>query len=134
MNKYMEIALKEAQKAFEKEEVPIGCVIVSHDKIIAKSHNNREKKHNILGHAEIIAIKKASKRLKTWKLDNCEMYVTLKPCSMCESVIKQSRIRKVYYLLAKNATQKEYYKTEFLQISQENKYAKLLSDFFKNKR
>lgn len=132
--KYMDLAIKEAKKAFVKDEVPIGCVLVYQDKVIAKSYNKREKKHDILGHAEIIAIKQASKKLKTWKLDDCIMYVTLKPCSMCENIIKQSRIKKVYYLLEKRPQQKEYYKTSFEKVDDINNYEKILTEFFKNKR
>lgn len=94
--KYMEIAFNEAKKGFKQNEVPIGAVIVKNGKIIAKSHNNKEKKCCCLFHAEINAIKKASKKLKKWRLDDCEMYVTLDPCPMCASVIKQSRISNVY--------------------------------------
>ncbi len=132
--KYMNLAIKEAQKAFNRNEVPVGCVIVQNNKVIAKGYNNREKKHNILGHAEVNVITKASKKLKTWKLDDCEIYVTLKPCSMCESIIKQSRIKNVYYLLDKTTDKKEYYKTKFSQVKMVNNYAQLLANFFQNKR
>ena len=134
IEKYMKLAIEEARKANLKDEVPIGCVIVQNDKIIARAHNNREKKHDILGHAEILAIKKASKKIKSWKLDECLMFVTLKPCSMCETIIKQSRIKKVYYILDKNSAQKEYSKTVFEKIDDDHNYAQILSNFFKNKR
>ena len=74
---YFDLAIKEAKKAYKRDEIPVGCVIVNNQKIISKAHNTREKSNNILGHAEINAIQKASKKLKTWKLDNCELYVTL---------------------------------------------------------
>ena len=94
--KFMKIALKEANKSFQLDEVPVGVVIVKDDKIIARGHNLRETKQDPTGHAEIIAIKKASKKLKSWRLIDCEMYVTLEPCSMCAGAIINSRIKKVY--------------------------------------
>ena len=95
--KYMEIAMKEAEKAYKKNEVPVGCVIVKNNKILAKTHNLKENKHSALYHAELIAIKKVSKKLKNWRLIDCEMYITMQPCPMCASAIKQSRIKKIYY-------------------------------------
>ena len=97
MIKYMKEAIKEAKKAQLIDEVPIGCVIVKDDKIIARGHNQRETKQSPIGHAEIIAINKASKKLKSWRLEGCDIYVTLEPCIMCSGAIIQSRINKVYY-------------------------------------
>lgn len=94
--KYMKLALKEAKKAYDKGEVPVGAVIVKDDKIIAKAHNLKEIKNDTTKHAEILAIQKASKKLNSWRLENCEMYVTLEPCSMCAGALIQSRIKKVY--------------------------------------
>lgn len=94
--KFMKEALKEAKKAYEKEEVPVGAIIVKDGKIIARAHNLKETKTDTTCHAEILAIKKASKKLKAWRLENCEMYVTLEPCSMCAGALIQSRIKKVY--------------------------------------
>jgi len=94
--KFMKEALKEALKAYQKEEVPVGAVIVKEGKIIARAHNLKESKHDTTCHAEILAIQKASKKLDAWRLDNCEMYVTLEPCSMCAGALIQSRIKKVY--------------------------------------
>ena len=93
---YMEQALKEAEKAYKKLEVPVGAVIVKDGKIIAKGHNQKETKTDTTKHAEIIAIQKASKKLKSWRLTDCEMYVTLEPCSMCAGAIINSRIKKIY--------------------------------------
>ncbi len=90
------IALKEAQKAYDEEEIPVGAVIVKNGIIIAKAHNIKEKKNCTIYHAEIQCIKKASKKLGTWRLENCEMYVTLEPCPMCAGALIQSRIKKVY--------------------------------------
>ncbi|MEE0865492.1 MAG: tRNA adenosine(34) deaminase TadA [Clostridia bacterium] len=94
--KFMKEALKEAKKAYDKLEVPVGAVIVKDGKIIARAHNLKETKFDTTNHAEIIAIQKASKKLKSWRLLDCEMYVTLEPCSMCAGAIINSRIKKVY--------------------------------------
>lgn len=95
--KYMKEALKEALKARAKDEVPVGAVIVLNGKIIARGHNKRETKKNSLCHAEIIAIDKACKKLKNFRLENCELYVTLEPCLMCAGAIVQARIKKVVF-------------------------------------
>lgn len=94
--KYMKEAIKQAKKAYQIGEVPIGCVIVYEDKIIARGYNRRNTDFNSLSHAEMNAIKKASKVLGDWRLDDCEMYVTLEPCQMCAGAIIQARIKKVY--------------------------------------
>ena len=98
MNKeyYMQEALKEAQKAYKKMEVPVGAVVVLNGKIIGRGHNRKEKRKSALEHAEIIAIKRASKKIKNWRLNNCELYVTLEPCPMCTGAIINSRINKLY--------------------------------------
>jgi len=95
--KYMKLAIKEAKKAASKNEVPIGAIIVKDNKIIAKSHNMREKSNKATGHAEIIAIEKANKKIKSWRLDSCTLYVTIEPCPMCAGAIIQSRIKNVVY-------------------------------------
>lgn len=94
--KYMNEALKQAGKALALGEVPIGCVIVYEDKIIARGYNRRIIDKNTLSHAELNAIRKASKALGDWRLDGCEMFITLEPCQMCSGAIVQSRIKKVY--------------------------------------
>ena len=96
-NKYMEVALNEAKKALEKGEIPVGAVIVKDNIVIAKAHNTREETQNTLAHAEINAIKQACEFLKNWRLDECDMYVTMEPCPMCCGAILQSRIKNVYY-------------------------------------
>lgn len=96
MNAYMKEALKEAKKAYLKEEVPVGAVIVKDGKIIARAHNLRETKQNSLAHAEILCIQKACKKLQSWRLDGSEMYVTLEPCAMCAGALTQARIKHVY--------------------------------------
>lgn len=94
--KFMKEALKEAKKAYEKLEVPVGAVIVKDGKIIARAHNLKETKFDTTKHAEILAIQKASKKLNSWRLLDCEMYVTLEPCSMCAGALINSRVKKVY--------------------------------------
>lgn len=93
--KYMKEALKQAKKAYALGEVPIGCVIVYEDKIIARGYNRRNTDKNTLAHAEITAINKASKKMGDWRLEDCTLYVTLEPCQMCAGAIIQSRISKV---------------------------------------
>ena len=92
---FMKQAVKQARKAYDKLETPIGCVIVHEDKIIARGYNKRNMKKNTLAHAEILAINKASKVLGDWRLEDCTMYVTLEPCPMCAGAIVQARIPRV---------------------------------------
>ena len=93
--RYMKEAIKQAQKAYKIGESPIGCVIVYQNKIIARGYNRRNIDKTTLGHAEITAIKKASKKTGDWRLEDCTMYVTLEPCQMCAGAIVQSRMKKV---------------------------------------
>ena len=93
--RYMKMALKQAKKAYELDEVPIGCVIVYEDKVIARGYNRRNTDKNTLAHAEISAIKKASKKLGDWRLEGCTLYVTLEPCQMCAGAIIQARTTRV---------------------------------------
>jgi len=95
--KYMKAALREAEKAYQKGEVPVGAVVVYEDKIIARAHNLREDKQQFHSHAEFLAMMKASKKIGSWRLEDCDVYVTLEPCPMCAGAMIQSRIRKVYY-------------------------------------
>jgi len=119
-------------KAIKDNEVPIACIIVRDNKIISKAYNKTNKTNNILDHAEIIAIKKASKKLNNWRLSDCTMYISLEPCSMCMEIIKKSRINNVIYFSKQNN-----YKTE---NNPEYKYIKnicisnKLTNFFKNIR
>lgn len=96
---YLELAFKYAEKAFNNNEVPIGAVVVKNNKIISYGYNLKEKSGCVLKHAELIAIERASKKLKNWRLDDCDIYVTLDPCPMCASAIKQARIKNVYSAL-----------------------------------
>ena len=136
MDQYFDVCIQEAQKAYEQGDVPIGAIVVHDGEIISYAHNIRE----ITGHAEIEAILEAEKRLKRWNLADCDLYVTLEPCSMCKSVIQQARIANVYYLLDKLDYKKEYDKTQYVSSSDKNSsknvqmYSKMLSNFFKTKR
>ena len=101
---FMKEALKEAKKAYKKLEVPVGVVIVKEGEIIAKAYNQKEEKNSSIKHAEIIAIEKSCKKLNNWRLNDCEMYVTLEPCPMCAGSIINSRIKKVYIGAAQQKT------------------------------
>jgi len=135
----MEEAIKEAVKAYKRNEVPVGAVIVKNNKILAKARNKRQSTNNVLGHAEIIALMKAQKKLKDWRLYDCDLYVTLKPCELCESAIKESRLSNVFYLAEKGEHKKQYNQTVIKKTDEssnetEEKYISLLSRFFENKR
>ena len=93
--RYMKEAIKQAKKAYALQEVPIGCVIVYEDQIIGRGYNRRTIDKNTIAHAETIAIKKASKKMDDWRLEDCTMYVTLEPCQMCAGAIVQSRMKRV---------------------------------------
>ena len=133
---FMNFAYKEALKAFKKREIPVGAVIVKNNKIITKSHNNRQKKYNVLGHAEINAILQAEKKLKDWRLDGCILYVTLEPCQLCQKVIEESRIDQVIYLLEQDKSKIEsnkYKQTNDCDNIKEN-YQKMINSFFQKLR
>lgn len=139
--KYMTIALKEAKKAFKKNEVPIGTVIIKNNKIIAKAHNQKEKTNIVTKHAEIIAIEKACKKLKTWHLNECILYTTVEPCLMCSGAIIQSRIKKVIFATTnekygqlKNIVKNNNYKIQIEEGILKNKSIELLQNFFNKKR
>ena len=135
--KINEELLKLLKKAYKKNEVPVAALIIYKNKIIAKAYNKREKYNDVFGHAEIICIKKATRKLKTWKLDKCIMYVTLKPCNMCETLIKESRIKEINYYIEKDERKNEYNKTNICKKDDElleNNIKKIMSDFFENKR
>ncbi|MBE6156617.1 MAG: nucleoside deaminase [Firmicutes bacterium] len=136
MDRYTFLAYKEAMKAYKKKEIPVGAVIVKNNKVIAKSRNNRQKRYNLLGHAEINCIVKAEKKLKDWRLDGCEMYVTLEPCDMCKFHIKEARIKKVHYLVS--SSKQEQKDPLFEQTNGCNtlfeEYKRMLKSFFCNLR
>lgn len=131
------ILFKEAMKAYKKHEVPVGCVLVKDGKVISKAHNTKHNKHICINHAEIIAITKASKKLKDWRLDGCDLYVTLEPCKMCMEVIRQSRIKTVYYLLESKFNNENHKIIEKIKIDDPNlgkQYQEKLKEFFSSKR
>ena len=132
---YMNLAIKEAKKALKHNEVPVGAVVVKDNKIIAKAYNKREKTNDVTKHAEIIAISKACKKLKNWRLEDCTIYITMEPCMMCCGAIEQSRISKIVYG-AKNENYGNIDKISIKNISQmcEEECKKMVQDFFKNKR
>ena len=144
--KFMKQALKEAKKAYEKLEVPVGAIIVKNGKIIARAHNQKETKFDTTRHAEILAIQKASKKLNSWRLLDCEMYVTLEPCSMCAGALINSRIKKVYIGASDEKTGAvgsvlnlldDYtfnHKVEYEKGILQDECEELLKDFFKNLR
>ena len=125
-------ALKEAKKAFKKNEVPVGAVIVRNGKILAKSHNDRQKKHKVTGHAEINAILRAENKIKDWRLDDCEMFVTLAPCKMCSAIIKEVRIKNTYYLLP-SGEENDFLKIDGLD-TETIQYENVLKKFFESMR
>ncbi len=138
MDKYMNLAIKEALKAKNGGDVPVGAVVVHKNKIISKAFNKKEKSKNAICHAEIIAIKKACKKINSWHLNDCILYCTMEPCMMCCGAILQSRIKKVYFLvkndkygctdLLKNS------KIEFIKLEKDLKMKKILNEFFSSKR
>ncbi len=148
MNKedYMREALKEAKKAYEKKEVPVGAVIVKNEKIIARGHNLKETKKDTIKHAEMIAIQKAEKKEKAWRLEDCELYVTLEPCTMCAGAIINSRIKKVIIgtmdpkagacgsILNLFEDYKFNHKVEYETGIMKEECEKILKDFFKSLR
>ena len=139
---YMKKAIKIAKTS--GNDIPIGAVIVKDGKIIAKAVNQREKKQNTVNHAEIIAIQKANKKLKNWRLNDCEMYVTLEPCPMCASAILQARISKLYFGAYDMLNGAMGSKSDMLKIMNydievkggimEDECAKLLHDYFERLR
>ena len=124
----MDIAYKEAKKAFKCGEVPVGAVIVKNDKIIAKSYNKKEKKQCVISHAEILAIKKASNRLNNWRLEDCDIYVTLEPCPMCASAIKQARIKNVYSAIKNKDINNNYLIKTIFEADKVNPAVNLIND------
>ena len=139
---YMKKAIKIAKTS--GGDIPIGAVIVKDGKVISKAVNQREKKQNAVNHAEIIAIQKANKKLKNWRLNDCEMYVTLEPCPMCASAILQARISKLYFgaydmlngaMGSKSDMRKIMnYDMEVKGGIMEDECAKLLHDYFERLR
>ncbi len=140
--KFMKEALKEAQKAYDKLEIPVGAVIVKNGKIISRAHNLKETKQTATAHAEILAIQKANKKLNNWRLVDCDIYVTLEPCDMCMGAILSSRIKNIYIgtLDPKKKEKidinkyKEEYDTNIEYGIMQEKSEEILKNFFKDLR
>lgn len=138
--KIIDVLFKELDKALKKEEVPVSALIVDNDtnKIVCKAYNSRECTHSTLAHAEIKCIIKANKRMKNKNLSNCSMYVTLEPCEMCKVIIKEARLKDVYYLVDRNKDKKQYFKTNFQNWKtdevKKGEYKEILTNFFKKRR
>ena len=144
--RFMKMAINQAIAGLSKGEVPIGAVIGKDDKVIAKAHNLRQTKQIATFHAEVLAIQKACKKLNSWRLDDCEMYVTLEPCIMCAGAITNARLKKVYFgayepkggacesrfsLLSEGVLN---HTTEYEGGVLEDECSKMLTDFFKKRR
>ena len=144
--KFLDLAFKYAEKAYKCDEVPIGAVIVKDNEVIGFGYNQKEKKNSVLEHAEIIAIRMASKKLNNWRLDDCDIYVTLDPCPMCASAIKQARIKNIYSALSNLDKENEKVVVDILKCDKTNpevtlisniepdKSKKILNSFFNIKR
>ena len=134
IDKIMELS----QKSFDADEIPVGAIVVKDGMIVGAGINNRTGSNSVIGHAEINAIEMACKNIGDWRLDDCELYVSLKPCMLCTGTIVDSRIKKVYYLC--DRTNVCFEPSEYLSIQKINnvemqeKYMKLLQLFFENKR
>lgn len=138
VEKYMEKALLEAKKAYFEDEIPVGCVIVRKNEVIACGYNEKESKNSAIRHAEIVAIEEACGKLGTWRLDDCDLYVTLEPYMMCLGAIIEARIKNVYFG-TKNNNEQMYDKNKIkgvvkLSFVDNDACSKILSDFFVNKR
>ena len=134
MNNIINILIRLSDKAYKNDDVPISCVITKNNKIIAKDYNRKVKNNDPLAHAEILCIRKAAKKLKTNNLNDCEMYCLLYPCGMCKEVIKEVRIKKVYYLLENNKLVNN--NTNYIKLNslENDQLSKKISVFFRNKR
>ena len=142
----MKEAYKEALKAQIKDEVPIGCVIVKDDKVIARGHNLRETRQQAKNHAEVVAIEKACRKMNSWRLEDCELYVTVEPCMMCMGMIQQARIAKVIYGAKDLKGGCCHTVIDYMSVKGFNHYpeitggvdeeecSSLISDYFRNKR
>ena len=128
---FMQIAIEQAHLAARKGEVPVGAVIVRDGRVLAKAYNMRERKQNALAHAEVLAIGKACRKLKSWRLDDCVMYVTLEPCEMCKGAVTNARLKKVYFGALSDS---DLNFTADLQHDPHAECGKLLKDFFSSKR
>ncbi len=145
-NYYMLIALEEAEKAEQIDEVPIGCVIVYKDEIIARGYNRRNKEKNVLAHAEIIAIDKACQKIGDWRLEDCTLFVTVEPCPMCCGAIVQARIKRIVFgcknvkagccgsVLNIAQEQRFNHQVEIVEGIKQEQCSEMMKNFFKKKR
>lgn len=137
MDKYLDILLSEVNQAEIENEIPVAAIIVKDGKIIAKSHNSRLKSNRVISHAEVNAIILAEEYIGDWRLNGCDMYVTLEPCEMCMHIIREARIDNVYYLLERQKNKHQFNKTNICSFAENykdkriEKYKKKLGDFFK---
>ena len=136
--KYIEKIYDLAKRSYDIDEIPVGAIVVRNCEIISEGINSRESMNSVIGHAEINAIEEACKIVGDWRLDDCEMYVTLLPCMMCSGAILECRIKKIYYLC--NRTNVCFQTSEYINVEKidnseyEEKYLNLLKLFFENKR
>ena len=140
------MAIEAAKKAFLKNEVPVGCVIVRHGEVLAVTYNQKESKNCVTKHAEILAVEKASDRIHNWRLDGCDVYVTLEPCPMCASALKQARVSHIYCGLSNSDLNNFKIVSEILKQDKNNKEVLITNDlavekvdflmkkFFQNRR
>ena len=138
MEKYIQLLYKLAQKAARNGDVPVSAIILKNDKIIATGYNNRQKKSVVLGHAEVNAIIKAERKLGDFRLNDCILLTTLKPCKMCQSIIEAARIKEIYYILDQKGVE-SYQKANFRQLDHKDsvfidKYQLLFDEFFQKLR
>lgn len=135
---FVDKIIKLSKQAYDIDEIPVGAVVVKDGKIIGEGINSRKNNSSVIGHAEINAIEEACKNISDWRLNECEMYVTLKPCMMCTGAIVESRISKVYYLC--DRTNVLFNSNDYINImkiedvDKQTEYMKLLQLFFENKR
>lgn len=144
--KYMDMAIEEAKKAFEEDEVPVGCVIVKNNQILALTHNRKEQMNSATKHAEILAIEEASSKLNNWRLDGCDVYITLEPCPMCASALKQARVSHIFCGLSNSDFRNYEIVLKILESDKNNasvpiindlaveKVDKIMKEFFRNRR
>ena len=138
MNQYFELLYKMALRASKNGDIPVSAILIKNNKIIATGYNNRQKKSVVLGHAEVNAIIKAERKLGDFRLNDCILLTTLKPCKMCQSIIEAARIKEIYYILDQKGVE-SYQKANFKQLNHKDnvfidKYQLLFDDFFRKLR
>lgn len=133
-NKYMSMALKQAENALEIGEIPVGAVVVLNDQVISSAYNLKETTHNATAHAEILAIAKAGEALGKWQLTDCELYVTLQPCNMCKGAIEEARLKAVYFGAYDKEIDFKLKNTQVYGGIMEEECTELLTSFFENIR